>query len=777
MNKFSFYLIVVWYFSTIHSSHFYGGTVTWRPINNTDFGSMIRIMFTQSYQWQQTNTQCDQTFIGNQTRKIPSDIGTLECATNLSSCENYTALDVNGYCTDYSKIMDTSSSQISNIETIALDLKFCVAYQNLTWPGIISSVYGVDQYLDNATWSLGCCVDLTIRDDGFINTAPVAAVVSPIYVLSNTISTISIPVADADGDILRCRWASNDSIFDECGDICGEIPGSILYEENCTLVFDSTGKSSGDYYAIALMVEDFYNDSNSTALSSISIQFLIHIINESSCDFKPIIALNSSINSTLEVGTNYSFTFTISTNCSNVSIVDYFRSPLLNVIKSNLTFDSIDDVWTITEIWMPTVEQIGLQIYCAVAIDSVSIQSDFYCLTFIVNSTYGGDEDGGYEQQQLLLQQHRHRPLQLVQQAHQAHRPLQLVQQAHQAHRPLQLLQQAHQAHRPLQLLQQAHQAHRPLQLLQQAHQAHRQPVQAVRQVHQLHQQVLLQRRQRLPQQRRNFPCFPFPKRCLFLINFYRTATSTTTTSETTITTTTTQEPATIIVLISTKDNSGLLGLGLGLGLPLGLAFIALTVYGLYRGPAALLGYEIILLDRFLQPFNSHYKFFNRPTSSINQVGSVQEFTDTINSGYHHEETNEIIRKKQINIQNQNLNNSQSSPIDSQTNTPSHTNPPSNKQTSLSTKELLLPKGNSFATVSISDFELNNLDKTPPSSSPIQPLLPPPLSSPSSLVNETVRQTQTVPLKANFTQSNGSVLLNAYSDQEKDKFTTIHELI
>ena len=44
---------------------------------------------------------------------------------------------------------------------------------------------------------------------------------------------------------------------------------------------------------------------------------------------------------------------------------------------------------------------------------------------------------------------------------------------------------------------------------------------------------------------------------------------------------------------ISTKDNSGLLGLGLGLGLPLGLALIALTAYGLFRGPAASLGYDI----------------------------------------------------------------------------------------------------------------------------------------------------------------------------------------
>lgn len=165
-------------------------------------------------------------------------------------------------------------------------------------------------------------------------------------------------------------------MFDECADICGIVPGSTLYEENCTLIFDSTGKQTGDYYAVALMVEDFYNDTNSTALSSVSIQFLIHIVGKPSCYSKPTVSLNSSNNTALLIGTGYSFTFIIKTNCSGVSIVDYYRSPLLNMGKSNLTYDTTNNLWTITETWKPTKDQLGSQIYCAVATDRYGCSFD-----------------------------------------------------------------------------------------------------------------------------------------------------------------------------------------------------------------------------------------------------------------------------------------------------------------------------------------------------------------------------------------------------------------
>lgn len=172
--------------------------------------------------------------------------------------------------------------------------------------------------------------------------------------------------------IFSCRWAQNTSTFDECGDICGEVPGIILDTENCTLVVNTTGKQVGDVYAVALMVEDFYNYSSNTALSSIPVQFLIEIIATPTCFSKPIISSNLSTDTILTVGQLFTFTVTIDINCTGTTIVDYFRNPPLNMQKSNITFDATNNLYLVTETWTPTSDQTGSQSYCAVATDRYS---------------------------------------------------------------------------------------------------------------------------------------------------------------------------------------------------------------------------------------------------------------------------------------------------------------------------------------------------------------------------------------------------------------------
>jgi hypothetical protein len=171
-------------FFIVESSHFYGGTVTWKPLNNTDLNSIVAIMFTQSYQWRDSQTHCDQSYILNQFPKIPMNTDTLQCVTIPStSCGNYTPVSVNGYCTDFSTLFDSSSSQISDVENITIDSNFCVAYQGATWPGLQSPICNFSCYIDIAKWSVGCCVDLIPRPDGIINTPPVATVISRMFII------------------------------------------------------------------------------------------------------------------------------------------------------------------------------------------------------------------------------------------------------------------------------------------------------------------------------------------------------------------------------------------------------------------------------------------------------------------------------------------------------------------------------------------------------------------------------------------------------------------
>ncbi|CAF4705999.1 unnamed protein product [Rotaria sp. Silwood1] len=405
-------LIIIIYISTIfhlfivESSHFYGGTVTWKSLDNKANGSTVSVMFTQSYQWRQSAaaSYCDQSYVLNQSPLIPTVITKLLCITSpISSCGGYYALNTNEYCTDFSTFLDSSSGQISAVQNITIGSKFCVAFQGASWIGLqtvncgtsvpsasntttISTTTVSSCYNTGSSWSIGCCLDLSIRLDSIINTPPVATIISPIHVPVNTKTNIKIPVIDADNDVIRCRWAQNTTSLDECGDVCGIAPGSTLNSNDCTLLFDSTGTIVGQYYPITLMVEDFYTASSYSPFSSIPLQFLIKIVSTSNCFIKPTLSSNLSNCTAISVGVQFNFTLTIQQGCSNTTIVDIFRTPPVYMYKSDLTQIGSTNIWIATESWIPTVDQIGSQVYCAMATDSNSLQSDLYCTTFTVIS-------------------------------------------------------------------------------------------------------------------------------------------------------------------------------------------------------------------------------------------------------------------------------------------------------------------------------------------------------------------------------------------------------
>lgn len=90
-------------------------------------------------------------------------------------------------------------------------------------------------------------------------------------------------MADNDGtDILRCRWSNankstNYNHFDECSGACFGLNGfSTLFEDNCTLQFTIPAIYNQWYIAIALQIEDYYDASSTTPMSSVPIQFLFY---------------------------------------------------------------------------------------------------------------------------------------------------------------------------------------------------------------------------------------------------------------------------------------------------------------------------------------------------------------------------------------------------------------------------------------------------------------------------------------------------------------------
>ncbi len=118
-------------------------------------------------------------------------------------------------------------------------------------------------------------------------------------------------MADGDpGDILVCRWATggpsagnpatataaiNNTVqhVDECGSVgvCQPaIPGAVLIGSNCTLVFTLNASQVGQFFAVALQIEDFYNTNATTPMSSVPIQFLFYAVTApAACSVRPTI--------------------------------------------------------------------------------------------------------------------------------------------------------------------------------------------------------------------------------------------------------------------------------------------------------------------------------------------------------------------------------------------------------------------------------------------------------------------------------------------------------
>jgi hypothetical protein len=175
-----FLSIIFWFGFTIEASHFCGGTITWKPINNNiTANNTVFIMITQTYSWTLSQVSCNSSMIA--TQSPPIDLGTkagsgadLMCNASCSTSGGYVGHEVpiTGYCTDFSDALNLTVSQRSDIV-------------NLTFGAHFTATFGTDGGLQalalgsSTGWSLSCIIDLHVRsDNGLINTAPVATCIS-----------------------------------------------------------------------------------------------------------------------------------------------------------------------------------------------------------------------------------------------------------------------------------------------------------------------------------------------------------------------------------------------------------------------------------------------------------------------------------------------------------------------------------------------------------------------------------------------------------------------
>ena len=243
LKNFLFSFIV--HISFIHivtSSDFYGGTISWHIKDSTIDNGTVTILITQTYIWTYSTMTCDNTAIASKT-PIGTSAGILTCVPSCPS--DFGNVSTLVYCVDGSSVNNISVGQSSTQVKIPENSSFSIVYQGSAWSGLSVS----------SNWSMLSYINLVARSsNNTFNNAPIATVISPIYIQQNQTTSIPISVYDADEDTIRCRWANQLGSGNECGTVCppSSLPaGTILYP-NCTIQI--TGTVLNSVYALAVMV-------------------------------------------------------------------------------------------------------------------------------------------------------------------------------------------------------------------------------------------------------------------------------------------------------------------------------------------------------------------------------------------------------------------------------------------------------------------------------------------------------------------------------------------
>ena len=188
----------------IDSRHFNGGTIRWEPVNPYTNSTSVPITIIQIYSWTYPTIACDKN-VPITTNGRGADNANLTCIADCSTDGGYSTKPVNILtdCTSVSASLGMLTSQRAVNITLNADAHFYVSYLGSAWIALNDPAVGGRQ------WSITSFIDLRRRPDGFINTPPVASVVSPQYAIVNRATQIKIPVSDANGgDDVRCRWST-----------------------------------------------------------------------------------------------------------------------------------------------------------------------------------------------------------------------------------------------------------------------------------------------------------------------------------------------------------------------------------------------------------------------------------------------------------------------------------------------------------------------------------------------------------------------------------------
>ena len=248
----------------VKSSHFRGGTISWAPINPsiTFPVASVQVNITMRFFWNLYSSVVGFVNVCNTPALITSG-NLFGDTTNLKSLNGpYWSMDSRGNCYAYDTVNGWQAHRRSQTQSIITSSQVNAMWSNGDW------ITGVNNINSTTKWYMVVMIDLSQRaDTGKINTSPVTSMVPYVIIAANCTNnrSITIPVYDADGDVVRCR----------CNyDICLSI--AYMDKSNCILYINPTATG---YYAVELQIEDFASSSSTKPLSSVPLVFLMSVVN------------------------------------------------------------------------------------------------------------------------------------------------------------------------------------------------------------------------------------------------------------------------------------------------------------------------------------------------------------------------------------------------------------------------------------------------------------------------------------------------------------------
>jgi hypothetical protein len=402
----SLFLFISISINSVYTSHFRGGSISWRPATNQISVLNIQrsIIISQRYTWSKSApaSACTSATIVAFGLIGENSVSVVKCESPLATCTSAPFTNISTFvpCTDYNTVIGMSFGQSSTAVNLTVHSTGIVL-------GYVVGGAWLTLQLGGGGWSLMTYLNLQPRpDNALINSSPTSDIPSIVYVPadSNLTTAIDIPMYDADGDEIQCRFAQSSNILggvtvNECSGVCSPValPASTqLISGNNTCILMVTLPAIG-YYAVAIQLEDFI-ENTTTALSSVPLQFLILTYDASNptstCTLAPIITSippdyplpGDTI--AVQVTVLYTAMVVAQTGCANdtdTSIVNFITTSPPGMVKTNLPFALASPSFGINLTWTPTIDQLGQTFtFCAVAIDSNYYSSSQYCFYLYV---------------------------------------------------------------------------------------------------------------------------------------------------------------------------------------------------------------------------------------------------------------------------------------------------------------------------------------------------------------------------------------------------------